>query len=135
MKIESLLRRPGGTKVVLDGAEYHFKPGPDGREFADVTNSDHIGIFASIREGYRVAGTETKAPEPTPVAVAPEPEPARPALEPSPAYIDGATEPHTDNLEGLGRPALADLYTKRFGRHPPPRLSAEKIIEALQDKD
>lgn len=127
MKIESLLRRKGGTKVTLDGVEYHFKPGPDGREFADVTNPDHIGIFASIREGYRVAGSETKAPEPT--------KPAAPASapEPRPAYIDGATEPHKDDLDKLDRPALAELYAKRHGRHPAPRLSPEKIIEALRE--
>jgi hypothetical protein len=126
MKIESLLRRKGGTKVTLDGVEYHFKPGPDGREFADVTNSDHIGIFASIREGYRVAGAETKAPEPV--------KPAAPAPQPSPAYIDGATEPHKDDLDKLDRPALAELFAKRFGRPPAPRLSPEKIIEALRDE-
>lgn len=127
MKIESLLRRKGGTKVTLDGVEYHFIPGPDGREFADVTNPDHIGIFASIREGYCVAGAETKAPEPAkPAAPAPQPKP-------SPTYIDAATEPHNDNLDKLDRPALADLYAKRFGRHPAPRLSPDKIIEALRE--
>lgn len=128
MKIESLLRRPGGTRVTLDGVEYHFKPGPDGREFADVTNSDHIGIFASIREGYRVAGAETKAPEPA-KPVAPDPQ-----LNPSPTYIDAATEPHRDDLDKLDRPALAELYAKRHGRHPAPRLSPEKIIEALREE-
>lgn len=125
MKIESLLRRPGGTKVTLDGVEYHFKPGPDGREFADVTNSDHIGIFASIREGYRVAGAESKAPEPA--------KPAAPQHEPSPAYIDGATEPHKDDIEKLDRVALANLYTNRFGRPPASSLGKAKLIEALRD--
>lgn len=128
MKIESLLRRPGGTKVTLDGVEYHFKPGPDGREFADVTNSDHIGIFASIREGYRVAGAETKAPEPA------KPDAPAPAPEPRPAYIDGATKPHQDNLEKLDRVALAELFTTRFGKPPASSLGKHKLIELLRDE-
>lgn len=129
MKIESLLRRPGGTKVTLDGVEYHFKPGPDGREFADVTNSDHIGIFTSIREGYRVAGGEAKATEAAKLAA-----PA-PAPEARPAYIDGATEPATEDLSSLDRVALANLYTKRFGRHPSSALGKTKLIEALRESE
>jgi hypothetical protein len=116
MKIESLLRRPGGTKVTLDGVDYHFKPGPDGREYADVTNNDHIGIFASIREGYRIAGVEADAPKA-----------AKPVASESPA-------PASDNLDKLDRPALAELFAKRFGHHPAPRLSPAKIIEALRDE-
>lgn len=127
MKIESLLRRPGGTKVTLDGVEYHFKPGPDGREFADVTNMDHVGIFASIREGYRVAGAETKAPEPA------KPAASAPAPEPRPAYIDGAIEPHQDNLSSLDRVALAELFTRRFGKPPASSLGKHKLIELLRD--
>jgi hypothetical protein len=125
MKIECLLRRPGGTKVTLERVEYHFKPGPDGREFADVTNSDHIGIFASIREGYRVAGAETKAPEPA--------NPATPAPKPDPTHTDEAAETTTHDLETLDRAALSALHFKKFGRYPAPRLSAEKIIEALRE--
>ena len=123
MKIESLLRRPGGTKVSLGGVEYHFKPAPDGREFADVTNMDHVGIFASIREGYRVAGAESSQTETA--------KPAAP--EPRPAYIDGETEPYKDNLEKMDRVALADLFTKRFGRPPASTLGKNKLIEALRE--
>lgn len=116
MKIESLLRRKGGTKVELDGVEYHFKPDADGREFADVTNPDHVGIFASIREGYRVAGAETKAPEPAkPAAPAPAPETAK------------------DDLDNLDRVALAELFTKRFGKPPASALGKNKLIELLRD--
>jgi len=133
MKIESLLRRPGGTKVTLEGVEYHFKPGPDGREFADVTNVDHVGVFASIREGYRVAGMETKAPEPVPFPPA-NPAPAAPAPVQSGPYVDSAADPaHDEAYEKMTRHELASLFFKAFGRHPAPRLSTEKIIEALRD--
>lgn len=117
MKIESLLRRKGGTKVELDGVEYHFKPDADGREYADVTNMDHVGIFASIREGYRIAGAETK--------------PAAPVATAKPA--DPASKP--DNLEKLDRSELSKLFTERFGSRPAPRLSEQKIIEALRESD
>jgi hypothetical protein len=73
MKIESILRRPGGTKVTLDETEYHFKPGPDGREIAEVADEAHIKLFLAVPEGYRVVdpaprGRRAKAagPEITP---------------------------------------------------------------------
>lgn len=116
MKIESLLRRKGGTKAEIGGVEYHFKPDANGREFADVTNPDHIGIFASIREGYRIVGEKEKS-----------------------VRIDEVKQPITavdvvlpKNLEGLDRSELSGLHYKKFGSYPPPRLSPEKIIEALR---
>ena len=133
MKIESLLRRPGGTKVTLESVEYHFKPGPDGREFADVTNVEHIGIFASIREGYRVAGlgTVASAPVEKPVEEAVQ-EPPKPIQ--SRPYVDSAASPTKDELyEGMTRPELAAEYYSIYRKHPPPRLSAEKLIEALRE--
>lgn len=111
MKIESLLRRKGGTKAEIDGVEYHFKPDKDGREYADVTNMDHVGIFASIKEGYRLVGDKEKISDP--------------------AVAEQAETP--EDLDKLDRPALSSLHFKKFGSYPPPRLSAEKIIEALRD--
>lgn len=119
MKIESLLRRKGGTKVTLDDVEYHFKPGPDGREFADVTNPDHVGIFASIREGYRVAGEKAEKE--------PEPEAVKESL------TTDATSESADGLDKLDRVALAELYTTRFGKPPASSLGKAKLIEALRE--
>lgn len=54
MKIESLIRRPQGTKVELDNVQYHFKPeGDDPRHVADVKRDEHIRTFLGIPEGYR----------------------------------------------------------------------------------
>lgn len=129
MKIESLLRRKGGTKVTLDGIEYHFKPDAEGREFADVPNEKHIGIFVSIPEGYRKAGDAQK------VAAAPVTEPAPAPLAPAepatPAAPNNADLP--PNLDTLDRPALANLYEEHFGHRPAPRLSPAKILQALYD--
>lgn len=121
MKIESLLRRPGGTKVTLDGAVYHFKPGPDGREFAEVTNADHIRIFAAIPEGYRAYGVthvvtnDAPADSPAPAPIAP---------------VKTADVPR--DLDKLDRPALAQLYEKFYGHRPPPRLGEAKLVAAIK---
>lgn len=55
MKIESVIRRPQGTKVELDNVLYHFKPEgeDDPRHVADVKRDEHIRTFLSIPEGYR----------------------------------------------------------------------------------
>lgn len=130
MRIESILRRKGGTKVTLDGVEYHFKPDPDGREFADVTNEEHIGVFLSIREGYRLAGSKTQAEPPPAVKPAAT---VKPAPVDAPAPPSQAEGPLPGSLEKLDRHELADLYKKHFGHAPPPRLKPEKILRALYD--
>ena len=127
MRIESILRRKGGTKVTLDGVEYHFMPDSEGREFADVTNERHIGIFTSIPEGYRAVNAPAKAPAVEPVSP---PSPAAPVAE---TANEPAVEPLPANVDKLERAALADLYEKHFGRRPAPRLSPEKILQALYD--
>lgn len=54
MKIESLIRRPGGTKVDLDDVQYHFKPeGEDPRHVADVNRDEHVRSLLRIPEGYQ----------------------------------------------------------------------------------
>lgn len=57
MKIESIIRRPNGTEVVLDRRKYVFRP-EDG-DFAvsphvcEVTDPNHISALLRIPEGYR----------------------------------------------------------------------------------
>lgn len=54
MQIESLIRRPNGTKVELDDVQYHFKPkDEDPRHIAEVKREEHIRSFLSIPEGYQ----------------------------------------------------------------------------------
>ena len=54
MKIECKIIRDGGSKVDLDGIEYHFEPLADGAHVAEIENIKHIDRFLSIGEGYRV---------------------------------------------------------------------------------
>jgi len=61
MKIESLIRRSGGTKVEMDAPkrEYHFKPtDKDQRHIADVGVEHHAKAFLRIKEGYRAVDGE-----------------------------------------------------------------------------
>ncbi|UFM64240.1 hypothetical protein LOS78_01835 [Paracoccus sp. MA] len=53
MKIESILKRDGGTKVTLGTTRYHFKPDELDRHVAEVENPDHAKVFLGIPEGYR----------------------------------------------------------------------------------
>lgn len=58
-KVESLIKRVGGTKVQLDdpATEYHFTPA-DGRHtsphVAEVSDTFHLGLLLAIKEGYRL---------------------------------------------------------------------------------
>lgn len=68
MKIESIIKRTGGTVVDLDAPtrQYHFKP-EDGQpheapHVAIVTEASHIAMLLRIREGFRAVEGE-EAPE------------------------------------------------------------------------
>lgn len=55
MKIESLIKRPNGTTVNLEGPEreYHFKPSlEDSRHIADVDIESHAKLLLKIKEGF-----------------------------------------------------------------------------------
>jgi type IV secretory pathway VirB10-like protein len=110
MKIESILRRPGGSIVTLDAVHmidgepfkgtktYHFEPQPDGREIAEVEDEEHIGLFLSIREGYRVAKTASApAPAIQPPAPPPPPPPPPPAPPPNDKHESGFHVHHVGN--------------------------------------
>ncbi|MCK7581005.1 MAG: hypothetical protein MZV65_39375 [Chromatiales bacterium] len=79
MLIESRIRRATGTRVTLDGVEYHFQSsGDDPRHVAEVVDPAHVAAFLRVTEGYLAL------PDPAPT----------PALEPIPkrprAKLDGA---------------------------------------------
>lgn len=55
MKIESILKRKGGTKVTIERENYHFKPTEtEPRHLAEVNIQSHIAQLLRIPEGYRV---------------------------------------------------------------------------------
>ena len=67
MKIESKLKRKGGTPVSLPMANgrvttYLFEPekgDPEGPHVCEVVDPDHIGTLLGIKEGYRLAAGNT----------------------------------------------------------------------------
>ena len=62
MKIECVLKRGGGTRVDIDGINYHFAPLPDGAHVADVENKSHIKRFLSIPEAYELYVPDSAIP-------------------------------------------------------------------------
>ncbi|WRQ05513.1 DNA polymerase [Ralstonia phage AhaGv] len=53
MQIECILKRQGGTKVTLEGVEYHFAPLEDAAHVAEVESEPHVKRLLSIDEAYR----------------------------------------------------------------------------------
>ena len=54
MKVECIAHREGGSKVDIDGIEYHFEPLSDGAHVAEVELAKHQDRFLSIGEGYKL---------------------------------------------------------------------------------
>lgn len=71
MKIACLGIRDGGTKVDIDGLEYHFQPLEDGAHVAEVEDEAHIDRFLSISDHYKVYHGKLE-PVSKPVRIAPE---------------------------------------------------------------
>lgn len=55
MLIESIIKRPKGTKVELGGILYQFLPDHEGRHVAEVDEESHIAQLLAVKDGYRPA--------------------------------------------------------------------------------
>lgn len=70
MKIESLIKRIGGTFIDMEAPtkQYHFKPSEeDDRHIANVDVEHHAKALLRIKEGYRAVDAEDDEPENDPV--------------------------------------------------------------------
>ena len=126
MRIESILRRPGGTRVTLGGVEYHFVPDADGREFCDVSNPEHAKILLAIPEGYRAAEAPKAAELPKMMELTTV-EPLAPAEEVTTEEAPATEAPATDD-----RDYWVEQYQARFGRKPHGKWSIERIRAELE---
>ena len=126
MRIESILRRPGGTRVTLGGVEYHFVPDADGREFCDVSNHEHAKILLAIPEGYRAAEAHKAAELPKMMELTTV-EPLAPAEEATTEEAPAAEASATDD-----RDYWVEQYQARFGRKPHGKWSIERIRAELE---
>lgn len=95
MKIESIIRREGGTNVTLGGTLYRFLPDDIGRHVTDVTDEDHISKFLAVREGFRLLAEDQEPDAPVPPVIDPGPaktlEPAA-VLEPDEGEVENQAE-------------------------------------------
>ncbi len=76
MLIECKIHREGGTRVDVNGVEWHFKADAFGRHICDVTDSKVADILLGIPEGYqrakaRVQGAALAQPQPRVAPVVP----------------------------------------------------------------
>lgn len=63
MKIESLIRRPGGSRVTIDGAVYLFEPEQEGGpHVARVDDPAHVERLLSVPEGFRALNRAEYSP-------------------------------------------------------------------------
>lgn len=56
MKIQSIIKREGGTTITLDKNSYHFAPDKSGAHVCDVEDKSHAQKFLGITEGYKIYG-------------------------------------------------------------------------------
>lgn len=118
MKIESIIRRNGGTNVNFaaddrwPAGHYHFKPestDPGAPHVCNVEVPEHVNRLLCIPEGYRVAASELGAGIIQPPKQVPTP---APVLAPTPAPADtvsGKTPPQAEDEPGDHPVFLEDI--------------------------
>lgn len=153
MLIESIIRRPGGTRVTLDDKDYHFRPDVHDRHVADVKVQAHVARFLSIVEGFRPVLNDASAASAQQQTLPPPASHAETQAQavrtPLPVQPDGASPQGLPEQDGGGlglaagapavanppvddgRTALANAYKAKFGRLPHPKMSEDKIRQAL----
>lgn len=150
MKIESILKRPGGTKVTMGDSLYHFAPNEQDQHVAEVENPDHAKVFLNIPEGYRsldpiqpqqvsledaMAVLKAQFPNadfsaltaavPAPAAATSEPDP-----EPDAQDADDADDEAEDDPAGLADLSDEELraeFEKLIGRKPHAKILRENM--------
>lgn len=117
--IESIIRRPNGTRVTLGSTNYHFKPDAAERHVAEVSEPAHVDRFLAIPEGYRAA--ERLAVTDGISAAVQQSQP-----NPEPPQKPAATNTITPNADP--EPPVADKTDEPDSTPPPP--AADKEPEA-----
>lgn len=133
--IECKIRRKGGTRVVIDGRTYTFRPegGPDGPHVARVDHEGDRDRFLSISEGYRlhdVAGPSRGVAARAAAAAVPDPEPAESEL---PKTERDVVAEERARLERLTEAELRSRYHSTLNRVPPPAIKRETLIARIID--
>lgn len=119
MLIESIIRRPQGSNVLLGTTLYHFKPLDGGTEHvAEVTNEEHIKKLLSITDGYREFSEPDTAP---------------------PKKVSGlsgsAGAGRGKRLSAKEQTLRSDAekaYVDKFGSEPEAEMSTDEILSAVE---
>lgn len=88
MKIQSLIKRKNGSKILIGETTYDFQPDADGNHVCEVTDKAHIERLLAVTEGFVEAGKKPKQKEPEQVK-APEVELNGTAWEPVEVEYEG----------------------------------------------
>lgn len=130
MKIERILKDPGGTTVALpDGTEYHFKPAAPGAPHIANVHEAHVRLFLAHPEAYRLI--EGQAFPATPVPLQEPVQPAPAALGAAPAEPVALKEPAGD-LSALSDDDLRAEFERSVGRKPSPRAGRDTMISQIE---
>lgn len=148
--IECFLKRPGGTRVDLEGTVYHFTEANDplglGRQACEVSNTKHAQRFLGIAEGYRIleldveAAQTVTAPAPVIAAAAPPvtlagPDPIAPPPVPvadvEPTGAEVLALPTEEELADMDLDALRLQAEKEIGRKPSSKAKEALLISQI----
>lgn len=145
--IESLIKRPGGSKIPMGSVTYHFAPDDLGRHVATVSDTDHIARFLQIPEGFRLLGAVTAptapaAPPAPPVGVvstqaAPVPGSPESAVvaptAPAPSVQDHQDATTTEKqLAEMSDEELRATFKAEIGRAASPKSKPETMIAQIE---
>ena len=153
--IESLIKRPGGSKIPMGSMTYHFTPDDLGRHVATVSDTDHIARFLQISEGFRLLGAITApiapvAPASPPVGVVTRQAtsvqpaqltgpadavtaPAAAPVAPVPSVQDQQDASTTEKpLDEMSDEELRATFKAEIGRAPSPKSKLETMIAQIE---
>ena len=142
--IESLIKRPGGSKIPMGSVTYHFAPDDLGRHVATVSDTDHIARFLQSAEGFRLLGAVTApiapaAPPTPPVGVvstqaAPVPGSPESAVVAPAAFVQNHQDATTTEkpLAEMSDEELRATFKAEIGRAPSPKSKPETMIAQIE---
>jgi len=132
--IECTLKRKDGSRIDIDGTEYHFQPSEahGGRHVCAVSNPDHIAIFLGISESYKMLGI-ANADEAKGVARN-EKEPDGDAAIADPDPVSDQNEHHNTptTIADLTDAELRAHFELTVGRKPNPKAKRETLIAQIE---
>ena len=154
--IECMIRRKAGSRIMLDGKEYHFQPRPDlgspSSHVCPVANQTHVKTFLRISEAYTLyMGSdidELDADDADAADDLPDLDPALPPDADAPAENTGKDtdedaddeddgededEGEGEDLDAMSEEDLRATYAAENGRPAPGNTKRETIVAKLKE--